>query len=415
MNASDKSGQDARIAAVENIDYVATRKAVAVGPGHRTGGAGRASAASASVASRFWSPLVHSLSPYVPGEQISDGQLVKLNTNENPYPPSFAVIKAISQVIGGDGAGLRLYPDPTSLAVRQAAAKLHELSVEQVFVGNGSDEVLAFVFQTLLNQPTKGPVYFPDISYSFYPSYCRLYGVAHKTLPLNDAFEIPLDALDEDTPAVIFPNPNAPTGKALSRAQIESFLQSHPETMLVVDEAYVDFGAQSCIPLVQRYPNLLVTQSLSKSRALAGVRVGLAFGHRDLIEALVRAKDSFNSYPVDRLAQAAAKAALEDEVWLSQTVEKITASRDWLTSSLQQLGFQVLPSKANFVFARYMQASGKPREDRSGAFLCQTLKDNGVLVRQFNRPRIEDFLRITVGSSSEVLAVVEALDRILKA
>ena len=409
MSASDKSGQDAQIAVVENVYNVATGKAIAVGPGGKAGGACEA------VASRFWSPLVHSLSPYVPGEQVSDGELIKLNTNENPYPPSAAVIKAISHVIGSDGAGLRLYPDPTSLAVRQSAARLQGLSVEQVFVGNGSDEVLAFVFQTLLNQPAKGPVYFPDISYSFYPSYCRLYGVAHKTLPLNDAFEIPLDSLDEDSPAVIFPNPNAPTGKALARAQIESFLQSHPETMLVIDEAYVDFGAQSCIPLVQTYPNLLVTQSLSKSRALAGMRVGLAYGHRDLIEALVRAKDSFNSYPVDRLAQAAAKAALEDEVWLSQTVEKITASRDWLTSSLQQLGFQVLPSKANFVFARYMKESGKPREDRSGAFFYQALKDNGVLVRQFNRPRIEDFLRITVGSPSEVQAVVEALGRILEA
>jgi histidinol-phosphate aminotransferase len=409
MSASDKSGQDAQIAVVENDYNVATGKAVAAGPGGKAGGACEA------VASRFWSPLVHSLSPYVPGEQVSDGELIKLNTNENPYPPSAAVIKAISQVIGSDGRGLRLYPDPTSLAVRQSAAKLQGLSVEQVFVGNGSDEVLAFVFQTLLNQPAKGPVYFPDISYSFYPSYCRLYGVAHKTLPLNDAFEVPLDSLDEGSPAVIFPNPNAPTGKALARAQIESFLQSHPETMLVIDEAYADFGAQSCIPLVQTYPNLLVTQSLSKSRALAGMRVGLAFGHRDLIEALVRAKDSFNSYPVDRLAQAAAKAALEDEVWLSQTVEKITASRDWLTSSLQQLGFQVLPSKANFVFARYMKESGKPRKDRSGAFFYQALKDNGVLVRQFNRPRIEDFLRITVGSSSEVQAVVEALGRILKA
>jgi histidinol-phosphate aminotransferase len=351
----------------------------------------------------------------VPGEQVSDSRLIKLNTNENPYPPSAAVVAAIQEALGSDGAGLRLYPDPTSLGLRQAAADRHGLSVSQVFAGNGSDEVLAFVFQTLLNQPAKGPVYFPDISYSFYPSYCRLYGVAHKTLALNDAFEIPLDALDEETAAVIFPNPNAPTGKALARTQIESFLSSHPETMVVVDEAYVDFGAESCVPLVESYPNLLVTQSLSKSRALAGMRVGLAFGHSSLIEALVRAKDSFNSYPVDRLAQVAARAALEDEAWLSQNVEKITASRDWLTSSLQQLGFQVLPSKANFVFARYLQTGGGVREDRKGAALYQALKENGVLVRQFNRPRIEDFLRITVGSPSEVQAVVETLGRILKA
>jgi histidinol-phosphate aminotransferase len=370
---------------------------------------------SAPAPSKFWSPLVHSLAPYVPGEQVSDSRLIKLNTNENPYPPSAAVVAAIQEALGSDGARLRLYPDPTSLGLRQAAADRHGLSASQVFAGNGSDEVLAFVFQTLLNQPAKGPVYFPDISYSFYPSYCRLYGVAHKTLALNDAFEIPLDALDEETAAVIFPNPNAPTGKALARTQIESFLSSHPDTMVVVDEAYVDFGAESCVPLVETYPNLLVTQSLSKSRALAGMRVGLAFGHSSLIEALVRAKDSFNSYPVDRLAQVAARAALEDEAWLSQNVEKITASRDWLTSSLQQLGFQVLPSKANFVFARYLQTGGGVREDRKGAALYQALKENGVLVRQFNRPRIEDFLRITVGSPSEVQAVVETLGRILKA
>jgi len=365
--------------------------------------------------SKFWSPLVHSLAPYIPGEQVSDGRLIKLNTNENPYPPSASVFAAIQETLGSDGERLRLYPDPASLGLRQAAADLHGLSVNQVFAGNGSDEVLAFVFQTLLNQPAKGPVHFPDISYSFYPSYCRLYGVAHKTLALNDAFEIPLDALDEETAAVIFPNPNAPTGKALARTQIESFLSSHPETMVVVDEAYVDFGAESCVPLVDAHPNLLVTQSLSKSRALAGIRVGLAFGHASLIEALVRAKDSFNSYPVDRLAQVAARAALEDEAWLRHNVEKITASRDWLTSSLQQLGFQVLPSKANFVFARYLQTEGGDREDRKGAALYQALKENGVLVRQFNRPRIEDFLRITVGSPSEVQAVVEALGRILKA
>ena len=369
----------------------------------------------AAVASKYWSPLVHSLSPYVPGEQIAEGQLIKLNTNENPYPPSAAVVAAIQKALGVDGAALRLYPDPTSLALRQAAANRHGLSVDQVFAGNGSDEVLAFVFQTLLNQPARGPVYFPDISYSFYPSYCRLYGVAYKTLPLNDAFEIPLEALEAETAAVIFPNPNAPTGKALARSRIESFLSLHPETMVVVDEAYVDFGAESCVPLIGAYPNLLVTQSLSKSRALAGMRVGLAFGQAGLIEALVRAKDSFNSYPVDHLAQVAAKAALEDEAWLSQTVEKITASRDWLTSSLQQLGFQVLPSKANFVFARYLQPAGKSRADRTGAALYGALKDNGVLVRQFNRPRIEDFLRITVGSPLEARAVVDALCGILKA
>ncbi len=365
--------------------------------------------------SKFWSPLVHSLSPYVPGEQVLNGQLIKLNTNESPYPPSARVLAAIQHALGEDGARLRLYPDPTSRSVREAAAELHGLSSDQIFVGNGSDEVLAFVFQTLLNQPAKGPVYFPDISYSFYPSYCRLYGVAHKTLALNEAFEIPLEALDEEVAAVIFPNPNAPTGKALAQARIEAFVCSHPETLVVVDEAYVDFGAESCVPLVNRYSNLLVTQSLSKSRALAGMRIGLAFGQVGLIEALVRAKDSFNSYPIDQLAQAAATAALEDQAWLKDSVGRIAADRDWLTSSLQQMGFQVLPSKANFVFARYLPPGGKADSRRTGPALYQALKDNGILVRQFNRPRIEDFLRITVGSASQTRAVVKALRRILGA
>jgi len=348
----------------------------------------------------FWSPIVERLSPYVPGEQPKIEGLIKLNTNENPYPPSERVVQAIREALGTDGAALRLYPDPESFALRAAAAKRLNLSPEHVFAGNGSDEILAFVFQGLL-QHTQ-PLVFPDISYSFYPSYCKLFGIASDPVALTDAFEIDLDAVPKERTAVIFPNPNAPTGRAIERSIIEAFLVARPHTLVVVDEAYVDFGGQSCAPLVAQYPNLLVTQSLSKSRALAGMRVGLAFGQPQLLEALIRIKDSFNSYPLDRLAQAAALAALEDEEWLTRNRAAIMTSRNWLTGALQSLGFQVLPSAANFVFARH--------PSRQALEVAQSLRRQKILVRHFQKPRIEDWLRITVGTDSECQALISALE-----
>ncbi|MGA0881553.1 MAG: histidinol-phosphate transaminase [Burkholderiaceae bacterium] len=348
----------------------------------------------------FWSPIVERLSPYVPGEQPKIEGLIKLNTNENPYPPSERVVQANGEALGTDGAALRLYPDPESFALRAAAAKRLNLSPEHVFAGNGSDEILAFVFQGLL-QHTQ-PLVFPDISYSFYPSYCKLFGITSDPVALTDAFEIDLDAVPKERTAVIFPNPNAPTGRAIERSIIEAFLVARPQTLVVVDEAYVDFGGQSCAPLVAQYPNLLVTQSLSKSRALAGMRVGLAFGQPQLLEALIRIKDSFNSYPLDRLAQAAALAALEDEEWLTRNRAAIMTSRNWLTGALQSLGFQVLPSAANFVFARH--------PSRQALEVAQSLRRQKILVRHFQKPRIEDWLRITVGTDSECQALISALE-----
>ena len=347
----------------------------------------------------FWSPLVGRLSPYVPGEQPQIDGLIKLNTNENPYPPSPRVIEAIRAVLEADGDRLRLYPDPQSLSLRQAAGRLHGTPIDHVFAGNGSDEVLAFVFQGLLHHDR--PLVFPDITYSFYPSYCRLYGIPHATFNITDAFEIDLILVAADVGAVIFPNPNAPTGRALSRDRIEQFLRDRPTTLVVVDEAYVDFGAQSCVPLVREHPNLLVTQSLSKSRALAGMRVGLAFGQPGLIEALVRIKDSFNSYPIDRLASAAGAAALEDMAWFSENCRKIVANRDWLTGALQHHGFQVLPSMANFVFVRHtrVQAAG----------LAAGLRARKILVRHFDKPRIQEWLRITVGTREQCEALADAV------
>jgi histidinol-phosphate aminotransferase len=351
----------------------------------------------------FWSPVVGQLAPYIPGEQPQVDGLIKLNTNENPYPPSPKVVEAIRAVLGADGDRLRLYPDPQSHALRTAAAALHGLTADHVFAGNGSDEVLAFVFQGLLHHSE--PVVFPDITYSFYPSYCRLYGVGYQLLEITDAYEIDLNSVPRSATALILPNPNAPTGKALSRDRIARFLKERPRTLAVIDEAYVDFGAESCAPLVASHANLLVTQSLSKSRALAGLRVGLAFGQPGLLEALIRIKDSFNSYPLDRLAIAAAVAAIEDTEWLEGNRQKVMQSRDWLTGALQYYGFQVLPSMANFVFARH------PRVD--AAKLTADLRAQKILVRHFNKPRIQDWLRITVGTQAQCETLADAIEALI--
>lgn len=365
--------------------------------------------------SPYWSPLVHQLAPYVPGEQPKLAQLVKLNTNENPYPPSPRVREAIEAELGADAARLRLYPDPTASALREGIARLHGLAADQVFVGNGSDEVLAHAFMALLNHRDAAgaprPLLFPDITYSFYPTYCRLYGITPQTVPLDAQLRIDVDALIAaaracDAGGVIFPNPNAPTGCGIARAEIERLLAALPDRVVVVDEAYVDFGADSAIPLIAAHPNLLVVHTLSKSRSLAGLRVGFALGQAGLIEALVRVKDSFNSYPLDRLALVGAQAALEDAAWFEQTRNAVIAARTQLSADLAALGFEVLPSQANFVFARHPA--------HRGAALQQALRERAVIVRHFSRPeRIADHLRITVGTPAECAALVEALRQIL--
>jgi histidinol-phosphate aminotransferase len=338
--------------------------------------------------SRFWSPIVQSLSPYVPGEQPKqqDG-IVKLNTNENPYPPSPRVLAAIAAAT----ARLRLYPDPRATVLREAIAARCNVSPEEVFVGNGSDEVLAHAFPALLKH--EAPLLFPDITYSFYPVYCRLYGVSYEEVPLDAAMRLQIADYRRPCSAILLANPNAPTGIALSRDAIAALLAEHPDHLVIVDEAYVDFGGESAVPLVARHDNLLVIQTLSKSRALAGLRVGFAVGQRPLIEALERVKDSFNSYPIDCLAIAGAVAAIEDEAWFQETRRRIMADRESLVHALSGLGFEVLPSLANFVFARH--------PGRSGAELFAGLRQRGVLVRHFNKPRIQDFLRITVGTDAQ--------------
>ncbi|OZI24306.1 histidinol-phosphate transaminase [Bordetella genomosp. 7] len=354
--------------------------------------------------SRYWSPIVGTLSPYVPGEQPKLQDLVKLNTNEHPFGPSPKVLQALRAACDDS---LKLYPDPSSDRLRQAIAANFKVQPEQVFVGNGSDEVLAHAFQALLKHD--GPLLYPDITYSFYPVYCGLYQITGQAVPLTEDFDINVqDYLPESgrqAGGIIFPNPNAPTGRALPLADVERVVAGNPDIVVVVDEAYVDFGAESAVGLVSRYDNLLVIQTLSKSRALAGLRVGFAIGSRVLIEALERVKNSFNSYPIDRLAEAGAVAAIEDTAYFERTRQAVIAIREKLAGQLQELGFQVLPSAANFVFARH------PGHD--GAGLAAALRDRNIIVRHFSHPRIDQFLRITVGTETQCSRLVEALRAIL--
>jgi len=346
--------------------------------------------------SRYWSKVVQGLTPYVPGEQPKLPNLIKLNTNESPYGPSRRVLDALRAEIG---ESLRLYPDPASDKLRAAIAKRYEVTPAHVFVGNGSDEVLAHIFLGLLKHDK--PVLFPDITYSFYPVYCGLYDIPYEPVPLNRSFEIIVDDYLRPNGGIIFPNPNAPTGRFVEVAEIDRLLRANTGSVVVIDEAYVDFGGESVVPLVQRYPQLLVSHTLSKSRSLAGLRVGYAIGHPDLIEALNRVKDSFNSYPLDRLAQAGALAAVEDAAYYEAASQTVIATRNKLTADLQGLGFEVLPSSANFVFARHPQHGGKE--------LAAWLRERAILVRHFNHARVEAFLRITVGTPQQCDSLIKAL------
>ena len=346
--------------------------------------------------SKFWSPFVKDLVPYVPGEQPKLAKLVKLNTNENPYGPSPKALAAMQAELNDD---LRLYPDPNGERLKQAVADYYGVQPAQVFVGNGSDEVLAHAFHGLFQHDK--PLLFPDISYSFYPVYCGLYGISAEEIALDQQLQIRLEDYVRPNGGIVFPNPNAPTGCLLALDTIERLLRANPDSVVLVDEAYIDFGGQSAIALVDKYPNLLVTQTLSNSRSLAGLRVGLAVGHPELIEALERIKNSFNSYPLDRLAIAGAAAAFEDRTYFEQTCRQVIDSRESVVTGLQALGFEVLPSAANFVFARH------PHKD--AATLAAGLREQGVIVRHFKQARIAQFLRISIGAPEQNQALLDAL------
>ncbi|MGC4070705.1 MAG: histidinol-phosphate transaminase [Polyangiaceae bacterium] len=350
----------------------------------------------------YWSKLVSELSPYVPGEQPRVDNLVKLNTNENPYGPSPRVIEAIARATN---AQLRLYPDPNASELRSAIAKEYGLNVRQVFVGNGSDEVLAHVFLGLLKHDA--PLLFPDVTYSFYPVYAGLYGIDFETVPLDDRFELRVeDYVERAAGGIIFANPNAPTGRNLALSEVERLVERRSDVPVVLDEAYVDFGGQSATSLIDRYPNLLVVQTLSKSRSLAGLRVGYAMGNEALVEALERVKNCFNSYPMDRLALVGAVAAFEDRDYFESCRRKVIASREWLVAALGELGFEVIPSAANFVFARHPA--------RDAAEIAKGLRDRAVIVRHFRAPRIDQHLRISIGTDEECRTLVEALRQVLE-
>jgi histidinol-phosphate aminotransferase len=346
--------------------------------------------------SKFWSPFVKDLVPYVPGEQPKLAKLVKLNTNENPYGPSPKAIAAMQAELNDN---LRLYPDPNSDRLKQAVADYYGVQTAQVFVGNGSDEVLAHAFHGLFQHGQ--PLLFPDVTYSFYPVYCGLYGIPYEAIELDEQFQIRVEDYVRPNGGIIFPNPNAPTGCPLALEAIERLLKANPDSVVLVDEAYIDFGGETAISLVDKYPNLLVSQTLSKSRSLAGLRVGIAVGHPDLIEALERIKNSFNSYPLDRMAIAGAAAAFEDKAYFEQTCQRVIDSREAVVAGLEALGFEVLPSAANFVFARH------PGKD--AATLAAGLREQGVIVRHFKQQRIAQFLRITIGTPEQNQALLDAL------
>ncbi len=350
--------------------------------------------------SKFWSPIVHQLTPYIPGEQPKTSNLVKLNTNENPYGPSPGVITAIEIEAGNS---LRLYPDPQSQRLTDAIARYYQLKPEQVFVGNGSDEVLAHTFQALFQHGK--PLLFPDITYSFYPVYCKLYGITAETIPLDEHFKVDVSDYNRANGGIIFPNPNAPTGHGIGLDAIETLLKTNRDSVVVIDEAYIDFGGTSAVVLIDQYPNLLVIQTLSKSRSLAGLRVGFAMGNTELIAGLVRVKDSFNSYPLDNIAISGGCAAIEDKAHFEYTRRRIITSRGQLVTQLEALGFNAIPSQANFLFVTH------PRHDAAG--LAAQLRLRNIIVRYFNKPRIDQYLRITIGTEDECAILTAALKEIV--
>ncbi len=340
--------------------------------------------------SKFFNKRTKNLIPYVPGEQPKEGEtFIKINTNECPYPPSPRVIEAICRSVN---ESLRLYPAPDAYVARKAFANKHKLPLECVFAGNGSDEVLAFSNLAFFDKNKK--VLIPDITYSFYTVYCDLCEVEYKKISLKEDFTIDVDAFVREKGNVVIANPNAPTSMALDVGEIERILKAHPEDVVIIDEAYVDFGADSCIGLVDRYDNLLVVQTLSKSRALAGMRIGFACGSKELVDGLNRIKDSFNSYTLDRLAIVAAEAAIKDDEYYESVIEKIVSTRERVKSELVELGYQVLDSRTNFLFITH--------KEKNAEEIMGYLRANGVLVRHFKTYRIDNYLRITIGTDEEM-------------
>ena len=348
---------------------------------------------------RYWSKRIQDIVPYTPGEQPKDQRFIKLNTNECPYPPSPKAVEAIREAAGDS---LRLYPDPECVDLRAAIARREGLDISQVFCGNGSDEILAFAFQAFFDPERE--VVFPKITYSFYPVYTSFFGLKRREVPMEPDFSSPIDLLCGNNGGVVLANPNAPTGLAVGLDTVEKLLAANPDVVVIVDEAYVDFGADSAAGLIGRYPNLLVVQTTSKSRALAGLRVGWAMGDAGLIDGLRCVRDSINSYTVDRLAQAGAAAAIRDEGYFQSIRRRVMDTREWTERTLREKGFTVLPSQANFLFVSHPGRTGKE--------LLDGLRRRGVLVRWWPIPEIEDWLRISIGTEEEMAALSAALEEL---
>jgi len=349
--------------------------------------------------SKYWSEITNNIEPYVPGEQPRDGKYIKLNTNENPYPPSPKVIEAIKQVTEEN---LQLYPDPSCDDLRITVANYYKLSPNQVFVGNGSDEVLAYSFMAFFNKEI--PILFSDITYSFYEVYVKLLKLKHTLIPLDDKFNFSVDSFCIANGGIVIANPNAPTTKYVSVESLIKIVEFNIESVVIIDEAYIDFGGESLVKFIDNYPNLVVIQTLSKSRALAGLRVGFAFGDKYLIEGLNRIKNSINSYTVNRLSLAGAKASFEDEAYFQSICLKIMDTREKVTRLLRDLEFTVLESKTNFLFVSHkIQAK----------IIFKELRKNRILVRFFDKPRIDNFLRISIGTNEEMEILISKLREII--
>lgn len=346
-----------------------------------------------------WQDKLRKVEPYQAGEQPKINRLIKLNTNENPYGPGEKVVEAIQSF---DASTLPLYPNPDADDLKHALALYHGLNDQQIFLGNGSDEVLALTFLTCFNG--HDPILFPDISYSFYPVYCELYGISYQTIPLDDQFQIVKEDYYQKNSGIIFPNPNAPTGVLVSLDFIEDILKHNQESIVVVDEAYIDFGGQSAVSLLKTYPNLLIIQTFSKFRSLAGIRLGVALGNEELISKLYDVKNSFNSYPIDRLAQVIGKASVDDSDYIKENALKVIETREWTKKELGALGFVMPDSYANFIFIKH--------PDYDANMIFTKLREKGILVRYFNKPRINQYLRVTIGTQQQMEIFVEEIKKI---
>ena len=347
---------------------------------------------------KYLSEFAKGLTPYVPGEQPKNQEYIKLNTNENPYPPSPKAISAMKKALSAD---LRLYPSPECETLRDAIAKTESLpSKDYVYAGNGSDEILAFVFAAFFGG--KKPLLFPDITYSFYPVYCKMFNIKYEEIPLNDKFEIVLDDYGQKNCGIIFANPNAPTGILLKTDEIIALLNRNTETVVVVDEAYIDFGGKSVSDLIGKYPNLAVVKTMSKSHSLAGLRCGYIIAQPHLIEGVIRVKNSFNSYTMDRVAQAGMTAAISDVWYKKRQCEKVVTTRTDTIKALKMLNFDVTDSKANFIFAGHKKINAEQ--------IAGFLRQGGIIVRHFQNPkRISNYLRISIGTKEEMAILIEKL------